>query len=397
MINTLNKWNKSTVLSLALAGGLILSLSPNAVQAETSEDLVEQKATIDEATQKLEQNITLLKKEINTQLIKFNNLQVEITKVNKEITNTEERIAARAEIIGKRAAAYQEQDNTVGLYLSVLLDSESFADLLDRAQAVKTIMDADQEMMNEQKKDKEALAEQQKELTKKQEALEEQFQKLQTKEYEVELKIAENKAKSASLQLSIEEKQAAEKEYQALLALQEQTITPNSADKGNTVASKASSSEKSTAVTNTTVMNTNAKKSENTQTSASTASASNLKVAQKAISVGSQFIGNAYVWGGSTPKTGFDCSGLVQWSYKQAGISLPRSSSQQYLASQKISKGEAKAGDLVFFSYGSGVAHVGIYLGNNKMLNAQNSGVKIESLDWWNKYLVGFGRIPGVN
>ena len=89
MINTLNKWNKSTVLSFALAGGLILSLSPNAVQAETSEDLVQQKATIDEATQKLEQNITLLKKDINTQLIKYNNLQVEITKVNKEITNTE--------------------------------------------------------------------------------------------------------------------------------------------------------------------------------------------------------------------------------------------------------------------------------------------------------------------
>ena len=111
MINTLNKWQKSTVLSFALAGGLFLSLAPNSVQADSSEELVEEKATVDEATQKLEQNITILRKEIATHLINFNDLQVEITKVNEEITDTEERIAARAEIIGKRAAAFQETES----------------------------------------------------------------------------------------------------------------------------------------------------------------------------------------------------------------------------------------------------------------------------------------------
>ena len=112
-----------------------------------------------------------------------------------------------------------------------------------------------------------------------------------------------------------------------------------------------------------------------------------------AISTAKQFLGRSYVWGGSNPSTGFDCSGLVQWSYKQAGVSLPRTASQQYLATQRISASEARVGDLVFFSYGSGIAHVGIYLGNNTMIDAQNKGVVIESLDWWNQYLVGFGRI----
>ena len=88
--------------------------------------------------------------------------------------------------------------------------------------------------------------------------------------------------------------------------------------------------------------------------------------AKAAIAEASKYLGRAYVWGGSNPTTGFDCSGLTQWSFKQAGVSLPRTAAQQYLATTKVSASEARAGDLVFFSYGSGIAHVGIYLGGGK-------------------------------
>ena len=350
------------VLSMVLASSVFVStLVPNEASAETSKQMIEQKAKVDAETKKLEKDIQALQKEITTKVENFNNIQKDIKQVDANIVETEKRIAERAEILKNRVVAYQGQDDTVGVYLSVILDADNLADLMNRVVAVKTIMDADQELLDEQEQDKKALANQKEELKKKQIELQAQFQELQEKEGEVELKIAENKAKSATLQSSIEKQQAAEKEYEQLLKLQNQNPSAAKAD--------VSAANLSAGVGSGTV--------------------------QTAISVGSQFVGRPYVFGGNNPSSGFDCSGLVQWSYKQAGISLPRSSSQQYLATQRVSRGEAKAGDLVFFSYGSGVAHVGIYLGNNTMLNSQNSGVKIESLDWWNKYLVGFGRIAG--
>ena len=77
---------------------------------------------------------------------------------------------------------------------------------------------------------------------------------------------------------------------------------------------------------------------------------------------------------GSNPNTSFDCSGLVQWCYGKAGISLPRTAQAQYDATQHIPLSQAQAGDLVFFhsTYNAGtyVTHVGIYVGNNQMYHA---------------------------
>lgn len=79
-----------------------------------------------------------------------------------------------------------------------------------------------------------------------------------------------------------------------------------------------------------------------------------------------QFLGTPYVWGGTSP-LGFDCSGFVQYVFKQFGVNLPRVSYQQSRSAKKVDKGEMQAGDLVFFDYSSrnpGADHVGIYIGN---------------------------------
>lgn len=114
-----------------------------------------------------------------------------------------------------------------------------------------------------------------------------------------------------------------------------------------------------------------------------------------------KYEGNPYVWGGSNPTTGFDCSGLVQWSFKKAGISLPRTSQQQWQEVTEISESQAQAGDLVFFegtdSQG-GMTHVGIYLGNGKMFDAQDNGVKVDNVAAWQKlYKTHFGKLKGAN
>lgn len=111
-------------------------------------------------------------------------------------------------------------------------------------------------------------------------------------------------------------------------------------------------------------------------------------------SYGSKFLGVPYVWGGATP-SGFDCSGFVSYVYKNVlGKTLPRTSAAQYSAAKKISKSSLKKGDLVFFNTsGSGVSHVAMYAGNDKLLHAAGKQVKYSNLydGYWNKRIIGYG------
>ncbi|MGB3917878.1 MAG: C40 family peptidase [Thiothrix litoralis] len=111
--------------------------------------------------------------------------------------------------------------------------------------------------------------------------------------------------------------------------------------------------------------------------------------------------GKMYRYGGESPKTGFDCSGLTQFAFgKGAGVSLPRTAADQYAASVKVSKQEASKGDLVFFkTSGKRISHVGIYLGDNKFVHAPRTGRAITTdklTGYWADKLVGFGRVPGA-
>ena len=111
-----------------------------------------------------------------------------------------------------------------------------------------------------------------------------------------------------------------------------------------------------------------------------------------------KYEGYPYVFGGDNPSTSFDCSGLTQWSYRKAGINLPRTAQQQYDATESIPLSEAKPGDLVFFhsTYNAGtyVTHVGIYLGNNQMYQAGDPiGYADLTTAYWKKHLIGAGRI----
>ena len=107
--------------------------------------------------------------------------------------------------------------------------------------------------------------------------------------------------------------------------------------------------------------------------------------AREALAVARKYMGTPYVWGGSTPQTGFDCSGLVQWAYAKAGIRIPRVTDQQILAENatKVGRNHLLPGDLVFFRDSTGyVHHVGISLGGDRFLHAPHTGdvVKISSL-----------------
>ena len=108
-------------------------------------------------------------------------------------------------------------------------------------------------------------------------------------------------------------------------------------------------------------------------------------------------VGDRYVAATSGPNT-FDCSGLTMTAWRQAGISLPHYSYSQYSKSRKIPLSQAQPGDLIFY-FGGSVHHVGMYIGNGKMVHAANpdEGVVITDVlgPWYNRYFTGVGRVLG--
>lgn len=132
--------------------------------------------------------------------------------------------------------------------------------------------------------------------------------------------------------------------------------------------------------------------------------ASNVSFNQAIVNTAEKYLGAPYVWGGASP-SGFDCSGLVQYVFSQNGVSVGRTSWQQYQESVKISRSQLQPGDLVFFNtYSTGASHVGIYIGSDPAKGyrqafidapAPGQSVMVQNLNnvYWATHYVGAGYI----
>jgi cell wall-associated NlpC family hydrolase len=110
------------------------------------------------------------------------------------------------------------------------------------------------------------------------------------------------------------------------------------------------------------------------------------------VGIALQYLGIPYVWGGSSPSTGFDCSGFIMYVFAQVGVSLPHHAASQYSYGTPVPREQLAPGDLVFFS---GLGHAGIYIGGNQFVHAPHTGdvVRISSMDdRWGSY-VGARRL----
>src|SRR6267154_2008126 len=108
-------------------------------------------------------------------------------------------------------------------------------------------------------------------------------------------------------------------------------------------------------------------------------------------------VGSQYRYGGAKLDEGFDCSGLVFYTYAKAGYRVPRTSQELFRAARKIALGDAGAGDLMFFQDETKLSHVGIYLGDGWFVHAPASGqhVAVANLDspYYQQHLVAVGRL----
>ncbi len=96
---------------------------------------------------------------------------------------------------------------------------------------------------------------------------------------------------------------------------------------------------------------------------------------ERAVNVALEAVGTPYRWGGESPATGFDCSGLVRWAYSRVGVDLPHSSYALYSEGRRVPESGMQAGDILFFE---GLGHVGLYLGRGRMVHSPQTGRNVE-------------------
>ncbi|MCE3287879.1 MAG: NLP/P60-family protein [Gaiellaceae bacterium] len=116
--------------------------------------------------------------------------------------------------------------------------------------------------------------------------------------------------------------------------------------------------------------------------------------AERAVRVALTAVGTPYRWGGESPASGFDCSGLVRWAYARVGVELPHNSYALYSEGRPVREARMEVGDILFFG---GLGHVGLYLGNGRMVHSPQTGrnveiVRLESTNYGAR-LVGARRV----
>ncbi len=114
--------------------------------------------------------------------------------------------------------------------------------------------------------------------------------------------------------------------------------------------------------------------------------------------VAKEMVGVRYRYGGSSPSSGFDCSGLIYYSYKRIGLRSPRTTRDLLNRTRPVSRSELRTGDILFFKLdGKKVSHAAIYLGNGRMVHAPSSGKRVSYASlrsrYWRNRFIGAGRL----
>jgi cell wall-associated NlpC family hydrolase len=119
-------------------------------------------------------------------------------------------------------------------------------------------------------------------------------------------------------------------------------------------------------------------------------------VGGRAAAIAAQLVGAPYRYGGASP-SGFDCSGLVWYVYRQVGIAVPRTAEEQHAAAAHVDADALRPGDVVFFR--TPADHVGLYLGGGEFVHAPSNGKRVERARLDTPYFIlgyaGGGRLPG--
>lgn len=335
---------RNALKNLAVVITLMLIFNVTALAAPTSGTLQPKNDSLTKVQterQKVESKIEQLDNEIGTIMSKTEENKIQISLTEKaikialaDIEKVEIRSENEKELFNSRIRTMYI--NGIDGYAEIILSSETFGDFISRLENVKTIINFDKEVTNKFKATTIKLIEKQQCL---------------------------NKTKVALLSLQVEN---TDKLNKIIIAKESQKeLITQLSSKENILLAETGNSYNST---NTDMLVINSIR--DIAPSRGSANVSQNSV----VSYASAFLGTPYLWAGTSPSTGFDCSGFTQYVYRHFGISIGRSTGDQVRNGVGVSKNNLQPGDLVFFGRSGNPQHTGIYIGDNKYIHSPRTG-----------------------
>lgn len=390
---------KRLVVAVVTAG-LLFATSPTAALAASSSDLQAQLQQAEAQTAKYQE-------QANNAFAELEQLQAELEDTRAQIASTQEEVsqkqteldAAQETLAGRVSSNYK----TGGVSLvSIIFDSSSFEDLVSRVYYANRVAESDAEVISQVQGVQAELAAKQNELESQQEEQQRLVDDAQDKAGEIQSALEQQQSYVNSLSSEVQEALAAEEAQRRAEA-----EAAANANAGNNSSQGSSNGNNSGSNSNSSSSNNSGGGSNSNSGSHSSGNQNFGSGISGAIAAAKSQLGVSYSWAGNAiPGQEFDCSGLVWWAYKKAGISIPRG--------QRMSNGrgnsmigwcldgggwttdqsQLQAGDLMFWGGGvNSTTHVGMCIGGGLMIHSNWGGVEIASVYYSSGSFVGGGPI----
>jgi len=304
-------------------------------------------AQIEELMIKIEENKEKIKK-----------TEGQIAHIEKEVKVLEQKIEKEKALMDRRLSSLYKKGKSQ--YLSLILSAEGLGDLISKMDSIKRVSDYDKAFIDSYQRKVNRLNKASAEL-------------VETKRRLAELKRSDEERISV-ISNSIKEQKKLIEELEAKQAIYASRITESQKLVNETLAQMEQ------------MNGSTSRPTAQRPISRGGASVSNNEV----LAYASRFLGTPYRWGGTSPDTGFDCSGFTQYVYAHFGIRIGRTTRDQIKSGVAVSRSELQVGDLVLFGRNGDPTHVGIYAGNNTYIHSPRTGdvVKISAMTR-NDFIIG--------